>query len=251
MLLYTDVVGSAVQVRSETVGSVLLVERCSPVSVQGRDPSEEQLAYARTRPASRVAQFRQGDAMVLPFADDMFDAAVMPPVISFVPDPAKGVAEMARVVRPGGLVAAYAWDMLDGGFPDEMLYEELRGRGIAVPAPPSPDASRTDALRDFWTGVGLVDVETGEIVVQRTFSDFNDYWSTVLGGPSVGRQLAAMALEDARISQSDPPRAIASGCDWPYHLRSPGQRSARQALTPVSGGSFAAVVRRCDHERRS
>ena len=83
----------------------LLVARCAPVSVQGIDPSEGQLAYARTRPASRVAQFRQGDAMAQPFPDDTFDAAVMPLVIFFVPDPAKGVAEMARVVCSGGTVA--------------------------------------------------------------------------------------------------------------------------------------------------
>ena len=41
----------------------------------------------------------------------------MPLVIFFVPDPARGVAEMARVVGPGGIVAAYAWDMVGGGFP--------------------------------------------------------------------------------------------------------------------------------------
>src|SRR3954469_19632463 len=73
----------------------MLVERCVPLSVQGIDPSEGQLAYARTRPASRVAQFRQGDAMALPFPDHVFDAAVMPLVIFFVPDPTKGVTEMA------------------------------------------------------------------------------------------------------------------------------------------------------------
>jgi SAM-dependent methyltransferase len=175
----------------------MLVERCAPASVQGIDPSEGQLAYARTRPASRVAQFRQGDAMALPFSDDTFDAAVMPLVIFFVPDPAKGVAEMARVVCPGGLVAAYAWDMPGGGFPYQVLHDEMRGRGIAVPSPPNPDASRMDALRDLWTGAGLMNVETREIVVRRTFTDFDDYWATVLGGPSVGRQLAAMSFEDA------------------------------------------------------
>src|SRR5712691_7145769 len=48
----------------------LLVERCAPATVQGIDPSEGQLAFARTRAAARVAQFRQGDAMVLPFPDN-------------------------------------------------------------------------------------------------------------------------------------------------------------------------------------
>ena len=93
--------------------------------------------------------------MALPFPDDTFDAAVMPLVIFFVPDPAKGVAEMARVVCPGGIVAAYAWDMLGGGFPYEALRAEMRAMGVDVPLPPSPDASRIDAMRDLWTGAGL------------------------------------------------------------------------------------------------
>ena len=105
----------------------MIIGRCAPASAHGIDPSEGQLAYARTRPAARVAQFSQGDAMALPFPDDTFDAAVMPLVIFFVPDPAEGVAEMARVVRPGGIVTAYAWDMEGGGFPYGALQEEMRG----------------------------------------------------------------------------------------------------------------------------
>jgi len=45
----------------------LIIERCAPVVVQGIDPSQGQLAFARTRPAARLAKFRQGDAMSLPF----------------------------------------------------------------------------------------------------------------------------------------------------------------------------------------
>lgn len=177
----------------------LLVERCAPVSVQGIDPSEGQLAFARTRPASRVAQFRQGDAMAQPFPDDTFDAAVMPLVIFFVPDPAKGVAEMVRVVCPGGTVTAYAWDMFGGGFPYEALQAEMRALGIAVPLPPGAGVSRIDAMRDLWSDAGLHAVETREIIVQRTFADFDDYWTTILMGPNVGPKAAAMASEDLAL----------------------------------------------------
>jgi SAM-dependent methyltransferase len=177
----------------------MLVERCAPVSAEGIDPSEAQLAFARIRPASRVAHFRQGDAMAIPFPDDTFDAAVMPLVIFFVSNPARGVAEMARVVCPGGLVTAYAWDMEGGGFPYEALHDEMRGMGASVPVPPSPEASRIDTMRDLWTGAGLDAVETRAITVQRTFADFEDYWTTIFGGPSVGPKLAAMSSDDLAL----------------------------------------------------
>jgi ubiquinone/menaquinone biosynthesis C-methylase UbiE len=123
----------------------VLVDRCGSLSVHGIDPSEEQLGYARQRSASPVAQFRQGDAMALPFPDFSFDAAVMPLVIFFLAEPAKAVREMARVVCPGGIVTAYAWDMVGGGFPYEALQIEMRAMGVPVPVPPSTDASRIDA----------------------------------------------------------------------------------------------------------
>ena len=173
-----------------------LVERCAPAVVHGVDPSEAQLAFARTRPSTRHAEFRSGNAMALPFDEDAFDAAVMPLVIFFVPDPAIGVREMARVVRPGGLIAAYAWDMEGGGFPYAALHAEMRVMGMTVPTPPSPDASRMDALRELWAMAGVEAVETREITVQRTFADFDDYWTTVHLGPSVGASLHAMASAD-------------------------------------------------------
>lgn len=177
----------------------MIVERCAPAAVHGIDPSEAQLAFARTRPGSRVAQFRLGDAMALPFPDDTFDVAVMPLVIFFVSHPAKGVAEMVRVVRSGGTVTAYAWDMFGGGFPYDALHVELRALGIAVASPPSADASRVDAMRDLWTNAGLDAVETRAITVQRTFADFDDYWTTVLKGPSVVQKFAAMTPADIAL----------------------------------------------------
>ena len=134
--------------------------------------------------------------MALPYPDDSFDAAVMPLVIFFVPDPARGVAEMVRVVCPGGIVTAYAWDMAGGGFPYEVLQAEMRAMGVAPLVPPSPDASRIDAMRQLWIAAGLDGVETRVITVQRSFADFNDYWATILGGPSVGPKLAVMTAAD-------------------------------------------------------
>ncbi|MBD0320687.1 MAG: methyltransferase domain-containing protein [Gemmatimonadetes bacterium] len=174
----------------------MIVERCAPASVDGIDPSEGQLAYARARPSTRAARFHQGDAMALPFSDAAFDAAVMPLVIFFVPEPARGVAEMARVVAPGGIVTAYAWDVDGGGFPYAALQDEVRALGHPVPSPPSPDASRIEVMRGLWSAAGLIGVETREITVERTFADFDDYWATILGGPSVRPSLAAMPPED-------------------------------------------------------
>jgi ubiquinone/menaquinone biosynthesis C-methylase UbiE len=174
----------------------MLVERCDPASVEGVDPSEEQLAYARSRPRLRQAMFHQGDAMDLPFPAASFDAAVMPLVIFFLTAPAKGVSEMTRVVSPTGIVTAYGWDMADG-FPYHSLFREMRSMGLEVPAPPSPEASRRDRLHQMWTGAGLQSVDTTEIVVERTFADFPDYWATVLGSASVGRQLRGLSPGDA------------------------------------------------------
>jgi len=157
-----------------------IVERCAPAEVQGIDPSEGQLAFARTRPAARLAKFQQGDAMALPFPDASFDVAVMALVIFFVPDPAKGVAEMARVLRPGGTMAAYAWDLFGGGFPLEPIGAELRAMNIKPFLPPSAEASRTDNLRALWTKAGATDIEMRVIKVQRMFSSFDEFWNIAM-----------------------------------------------------------------------
>ena len=116
----------------------------------------------------------------------------MPLVIFFVPEPAQGVAEMARVVAPGGTVAAYAWDMEGGGFPYQLVNETLAAIGRPTPRPPSPAASRLEVLSDLWDTAGLSDIHTRSIEVERTFVDVDDLWTTLLGGPSAGQAIAAM-----------------------------------------------------------
>jgi ubiquinone/menaquinone biosynthesis C-methylase UbiE len=193
----------------------LLVNRCAPASVHGVDPSEAQIDYARSRPAGRVAEFRVGDAMALPFADRAFDVAVMALVIFFVPDPARSVAEMTRVVRPGGLVCSYAWDILGGGFPNAPLGRVLKDMGIPAPLPPSVEAARMDALRTLWADAGLTDIDTREITVQRRFEHFEDLWSTMTLSASMRVRIAAMTADQVsearrrlRANLGDPDGAI-------------------------------------------
>jgi ubiquinone/menaquinone biosynthesis C-methylase UbiE len=177
--------------------SELIVTRTAPGAVHGIDPSDGQLAFARTRPHADKMQFRQGGAMELPYADNAFDAATMALVLFFVPDPARGVAEMARVVKPGGSVAAYAWDMLGGGFPFEPVFRELRALGHKPADPPSIEASRQDAMQALWRAAGLVDIETRVITVERTFDDFEDFWASILLAPGMKASSQKMTPEEA------------------------------------------------------
>lgn len=170
----------------------LVVDRCQPAEVQGIDPSESQLAFARQRPAAKTARFQIGDATALPFEDKRFDVAAMALALFFVPEPEKGVAEMMRVVRPGGTVAAYVWDIPNGGFPIDPIIAALRAMGKTPVLPPRADISTLDALEALWKRCGLDAVEARPIAVERTFADFEDYWQTTLGAGSLGDRIAAM-----------------------------------------------------------
>jgi ubiquinone/menaquinone biosynthesis C-methylase UbiE len=180
----------------------LLVERSDPSEVQGIDPSDAQIAFARTRHTKHIAEFRQGDAMALPFAAASFDAAVMALVIFFVPDPAKGVAEMIRVVKPHGIVSAYVWDVPGGGLPAAPIQAEMRAMGLTPPLPPRFEVSGMEALLDLWTSAGLEEVETKEIVVERSFDDFDQFWEINQLGASIASVVAAMPPDDAALLKS-------------------------------------------------
>lgn len=176
----------------------LIANRCNPAAVEGIDPSDGQLEFARTRAIPGNVAFSQGDALALPFDDSSFDIATMALVIYFVPDPAKGVAEMSRVVRQGGTVAAYAWDMLRHGQPFEAIFDELRALGVDPGGPPSAAISRMEAMLELWTRAGYDAVETKEIVVQRSFEDFDEFWSGIAGGP-IGLQVSKLSASDLEV----------------------------------------------------
>ena len=171
-----------------------LIARRAPASVTAIDPSDEQLAYARTRPGAGTADFRVGYAQSLPFGNGTFDVAAMALVISFIPDPGKAVAEMARVVRPGGSVAAYMWDSLGGGAPVHPIYLALESMGMTSARPPSPAESGREAMQALWESAGLQSVETRVIHIPTVYSGFDDFWNSnaVPIGPQ-GKIMAGMS----------------------------------------------------------
>jgi ubiquinone/menaquinone biosynthesis C-methylase UbiE len=156
-----------------------LITHTAPAAVSAIDPSEGQLAFARTRAPAKLAQFRLADAQALPFPDNSFDAAAMALVITFIPDPAKAVAEMARVVRPGGVVATYMWDVAGGGLPLAPVGRALKALGKEY-SRISDAAARRDTMQTLWEGAGLQAVETRVIRITVNFASFDDFCTSNL-----------------------------------------------------------------------
>jgi SAM-dependent methyltransferase len=173
----------------------LLMQSCAPSSVEGIDPSPAQIAYAEKRPGAAGAHFSSGDAMALPFEDASFDAAAAALVLFFVPDPARGLAEMVRVTRPGGLVCAYLWDIPGGGLPHEPIRLALQQDGIDPPLPPSAPISTMGALRDLFAASGLQRIETRVFEPTRRFADFDEWWETSLLGSSLAAVVESLGPE--------------------------------------------------------
>src|SRR5262249_13653087 len=165
----------------------MVLARCAPAEIHGIDPSEAQIAYASAREAGKYAQLRTGDAGALPYADATFDVAAMALVISFVPDPANAVAEMVRVVRPGGWVVNYMWDIPGGGLPLAPLRKAIQALGLTATAlPPGFEVSRLTNLQALWREAGLELVEGRRIDIEVSYAGFDDFWqtNTGLGSPT-------------------------------------------------------------------
>ena len=196
----------------------LLVQRCRPSDVQAFDPSPGQLDYARHRlPPGAPVRWAEADAMKLPVADGASDAAVMALVLFFVPEPAVGVAEMRRAVRSGGIVAAYHWDILGGGFPLADIGAEMREFGIPPRLPPSVGASTLDASTALWQQAGLHQVRTCAITVQRRFDSFDDYWNSGASSNTLRPLFEAMSADRRALLKDNVRRRLQAG-DGPLSL---------------------------------
>ena len=109
------------------------VDHASPRSVKGVDPSSGFIEYAKARITDGRVNFEVGNAQSLPVDSASADAAVAGLVLNFLPQPLRAVMEMARVTRPGGVIAAYVWDYAEKL--DPAAYELDEGRRFPICQP--------------------------------------------------------------------------------------------------------------------
>ncbi|MFE5488773.1 class I SAM-dependent methyltransferase [Streptomyces virginiae] len=158
--------------------------RCRPRAVLGLDRSAGFLRAARAA-APAPARFAVADASALPVRDASFDTVVSGLALNFLQPPGAAVAEAARAVGPGGLVAAYVWDYAGG----MALLRHFWDAAVALdPAAEALDEGRRFALcrpgplQALWTGAGLVDVTVAPVEVPTVFGGFQDLWEPFLSG---------------------------------------------------------------------
>ncbi len=180
-----------------------ILDDAAPANVEGVDASAGFVAYTRAQVTDARATFSVGDAQALAMDAGSFDAAVSGLVLNFVPEPARMVAEMARVVRPGGTVALYVWE-----YAGEMqLMRHFWDAAVGLdPAAEEKDPHvrfpicKPEPLAHLFAGVGLRNVRTREIDVPTVFRDFDDYWTPLLGGQGPAPSYALSLGEDRRAA---------------------------------------------------
>lgn len=177
-----------------------LTDRLAPDAVAGVDPSASFVAAARERlPGVDV---RQAAAEDLPFEDHAFDAALAQLVVHFMTDPEAGVREMARVTRPGGVVAACVWDHGGGRGPLSPFWRAAKSIDPAAPDEGGRTGARGGDLDRLFRAAGLRDVAETELTVTNHFATFDEWWEpfTFGVGPAgdYARTLDAAGLDALR-----------------------------------------------------
>jgi len=178
----------------------VLVARLGAGAVRACDPSEPFLeACAARHPGVTV---RLGRAESIPFESGSADHAMAQLVLHFVSEPEEAAREMARVVRPGGTVAACVWDFDDG-------MEMLRAFWDAALAidPDAPDEARTlrfgrpGEIAELFAAVGIRDIAESTLCVTSTYTSFDELWAGFLAGvgPAGAYCVALSEADRARL----------------------------------------------------
>jgi SAM-dependent methyltransferase len=180
--------------------SQIILEHALPNSIKGIDTSADFIAYAKVHVDHARVTFEVGDAQALQIDSGSFDVVVSGLLLNFLPEPRQAVAEMARVARHGGAIAAYVWDYAEKM---ELMRYFWDAAVVLDPVALESDESRRfpicqpSPLVELFKNVGLQEVEVRPIDIPTRFRDFNEYWSPFLGGqgPAPGY---AMSLSEER-----------------------------------------------------
>ena len=199
-----------------------LADAAPGARITGMDHSRAYVDHARSRaPDMGRLMFEQGDAAALPYRDGAFDAALSLLVLNFVPDAERAAGEMARVTKPGGVVAACVWDFRGGLTFLRVLADTaaaLDPGGVAFRAKQfSAPFTGPGELAAAWTRLGLGEVEQAALTIRMEFVSFADYWEPWLGGQgTVGAYVAGLdEATRARIERHLRLAYLAGGEDGP------------------------------------
>jgi ubiquinone/menaquinone biosynthesis C-methylase UbiE len=157
-----------------------LVARVGAANVAAVDPSEPFVAAARQRQPG--VDVRLASAEALPFPDDAFDAALAQLVVHFMRDPVAGLREMARVTRPGGIVAASVWDFAGERAPLSLFWSVAHELDPAVVDESHLNGARDGHLVELFRDAGIRDVEQAELSLTLEHAGFDEWWAPYLGG---------------------------------------------------------------------
>lgn len=195
--------GRVLDVGCGTGSLVAAVLSADPAAeVVGVDPSAELVEAARGLVRDPRSRFETGDAQRLSFPDGAFDRALSMLVLNFVPDPGAAAAEMRRVTRPGGRVAACVWDY--GG--EMVMLRWFWDAAVALDPSAAPrhearmPLCRRGELEALWRAAGLTEVREAGITIDLRFSSFADYWEPFLTGIGPSGGYAASLAPPARIA---------------------------------------------------
>jgi SAM-dependent methyltransferase len=160
--------------------TVELVNRLGPASVAAVDPSASFVAAARERnPGAHIVQASAED---LPFRDRDFDAALAQLVVHFMSDPIAGLVEMARVTRPGGVVASCVWDHAGGRGPLSLFWDAARALNPDVEDESQLAGAREGHLAELYEAAGLHGIEATVLAADLEHASFEEWWEPFTHG---------------------------------------------------------------------
>ena len=178
-----------------------LVKRLGNEAVSAIDPSAPFVAAIRSR--FPEVDIRSGAAEQLPFPDDTFDVSLAQLVVHFMADPVAGLSEMARVTRPGGVVAASVWDSAGDGSPLDTFWRAVREIDPGAQDESQLSGAREGDLAELCGAAGLKDIEPTSLTVTVGFPTFADWWEPfTLGVGPAGAHVARLNEAQREVLRS-------------------------------------------------